>query len=521
MAAAYAQDLSRYPTSVSGDQIVQNIIQVGQSDGIDPVSLDHDFYGISEEGRVFSMASFRAVETGPNTSTGTLELHIYNSAGVSVPILTIGEDGTTVNGSLNVKGGHTALETTSVVVEDKDIVLASGAKKPGHLDKGGIILGTPESGTKTFLYDYFGDKWDVNTSINIDSAASFTVGDDQTILNETGLSIGEVSLTSGSLSLSEAISLDLSGLKIGNISITPIGGFVIGSTDGSGVDAVVVDKSGMKIGEDISLAVESGLSLGSDVLLNKEGLTLKDADADLYLNGTGLSFGDVSLTSGNLTLSEDISLDLTGLEIGDISITPLGGFVIGGNDESDVDAVVVDKSGVKISDDISLAVESGLSLGSNVLLNQEGLTLKDGDSDLYLNGMGLSFGDVSLTSGNLTLSEDISLDLTGLKMGDISITPLDGVVIGGTDASDVDAVVVDKLGVKIGDDISLAVESGLSLGSDVLLNQEGLSLKHDDAALYLGETGWKIGYDSTSHHLVFEYYDPNSNSYVTKAEMKA
>lgn len=107
---AYVKDLSLYPTSISGDQIVQNLIQVGQSDGIDPVSLDHDFYGISKQGQVFSMASFRVVESGPNTNTGTLELRVYNSSGVSVPILTIGEDGTTVSGSFNVKSEHTSLE---------------------------------------------------------------------------------------------------------------------------------------------------------------------------------------------------------------------------------------------------------------------------------------------------------------------------------------------------------------------------------------------------------------------------
>lgn len=291
MSSAYFKDLSLYPTSISGDQIVQNIIQVGQSDGVDPVSLDHEFYGISNEGQVFSLASFRVVESGPNTSKGNLELHVYNSDGVSVPILTIDEDGTTINGSLNVKGGHTSFETRSVVVEDKDMVLASGATSLEHLDQGGIILGTPESGTKTMLYDYEHDKWDVNTGINLVTEAAFTVGDTQTVLNATGLRVGEVTLTEGSLTLSEDVSLDVAGLEIGNISITPLGGFVIGNPDDTDVDSVVVDKSGVKIGDDISLAVESGLSLGSDVLLNQEGLRLRDTEAAVYLGETGWKIG--------------------------------------------------------------------------------------------------------------------------------------------------------------------------------------------------------------------------------------
>lgn len=291
MSTAYVQDLSRYPTSISGDQIVQNIIQVGQSDGVDPVSLDHEFYGISTEGRVFSLASFRVVESGPNTNKGNLELHVYNSDGVSVPILTVGEDGTTINGSLNVKGGHTSFETTSVVVEDKDMVLASGATSLAHLDQGGIILGTPESGTKTMLYDYENDKWDVNTGINIVNEAAFTVGDTQTVLDGTGLKVGQVSLTEGSLTLSEDISLDVAGLEIGDISITPLGGFIIGNPDDTDVDAVVVDKSGVKIGEDISLDVESGLALGTDVVLNQQGLRLNNADAAVYLGETAWKIG--------------------------------------------------------------------------------------------------------------------------------------------------------------------------------------------------------------------------------------
>ena len=292
MSTRHVTDLSRYPTSISGDQIVQNLIQVGQSDGIDAVSLDHDFYGISKQGQVFSMAAFRVVESGPNTNKGTLELHLYNSMGISVPVLTIGEDGVTVSGSFNVKGEHTSLETTSVVVEDKDMVLASGATSLAHLDKGGIILGTDESGTKSMLYDLVGDSWTSNVGINIDTAAAFTVGDTQTILDATGLTMGEVSLTAGSLKLATDVSLEIDGLEIGDVSLTPLGGLIIGDPEGSdAVNSVVVDKSGLTIGEDISLGIDTGLSLGSDVLLDQQGLHLKDADAAIYLGETGWKIG--------------------------------------------------------------------------------------------------------------------------------------------------------------------------------------------------------------------------------------
>lgn len=252
MSAPYVKNISRYPTCVSGDQVVQNIIQVAQSDGIDPVSLDHDFYGVSEQGRVFSMASFRVVETGPNTSQGSLELHVYNSDGVSVPVLTIGDDGMTVSGSFSVKGGNTSFETTSVVVEDKDMVLASGATSVEDLDRGGVILGTEDSGTKSLLYDSGNDGWISNIGIN---AASLTVG--------------EVELTPGNLTISPDVTLQTGGLTVGDVSVAPDGSIVVDS----GIDSIVVDKQ--------------GLALGSGVVLDHQGLHLNDTEAALYLGETG------------------------------------------------------------------------------------------------------------------------------------------------------------------------------------------------------------------------------------------
>lgn len=128
--------------------------------------------------------------------------------------------------------------------------MASGATSVEHLDKGGIILGTDESGTNGMLYDLDGDVWKSNIGINVDTDATFTVGDAQTISDGTGLTIGDVPLTDGSLQLVPGIILAMVGLEIGNIPVTPLGGLVIGSHDGSDVDStVVLDKSGLTIGE--------------------------------------------------------------------------------------------------------------------------------------------------------------------------------------------------------------------------------------------------------------------------------
>lgn len=284
---------------------MQNILQVGKSDGIDPVSLDHDFYGISSQGNVFSMASFRVVESGPNTNKGTLELHVYNSEGVSVPVLSIGENGTTVAGSFNVKGEHTSFKTTSVVVEDKDVVLASGATTLHDLDGGGIILGTQDSGTKSLLYDTGPDSWKSSIGIDVDGSAAFTVGGNQAVLSGDGLSIGDLHLSPGSLQLSSNISLETKGLDIGDISITPLGGLVIG-----GQDPIVVDTSGVKIGESVSLGVDTGLSiLSGDILLDSNGLQLKKPDSAIYIGDKGWKIGYDALSRHLIFQCYDSSVD--------------------------------------------------------------------------------------------------------------------------------------------------------------------------------------------------------------------
>ncbi|CAM9207506.1 unnamed protein product [Pylaiella littoralis] len=260
-----ARDLTRYPTSISGDQIVKNIAQVGQSDGVDPVSLEHAYCGISRSGTVFSMASFRVVESGPNTNRGTLELHVYNSDGLSIPVLTIGEDGMTISGSLNVVGGNASFETTSIDTADKDIVLGSGATSLEEIDNGGIILGASGSGTRTLLYDSARDVWKTNIGVGIDAGAAFSVGEDAAVLDATGLTIGD------------AVSLTAMGLEMEHASLTPLGGLVVRNADSPEYDAVVVDASGVTIGDEYA---------PTKSILTGDGLYLNNADSAVFLGET-------------------------------------------------------------------------------------------------------------------------------------------------------------------------------------------------------------------------------------------
>ena len=464
MSAAFVKGVSERPISVVGDQFVQNIIQVGESDGVNPVTLDHTFYGISEDGVVFSLASMRITETGTNSQTGNVQFNIFDSGGNSTPVLEVGGEGMTISGGINVVGGNTTFETSTIEVADKDIVLASGATTNTDLDGGGVILGTSDSGTIEIIYDATRNVWDSSTGINIASGHALTIGIDGAILSETGLDIGDVNLSSDGLTLSSDVSLDEGGLTIGDISLTTDDGLTIGSeislsTSGmtlGSTNPVVIDTTGINIGSDLSLNTTTGLMIGSDLSLTPSG---------------GLEIGsDISLTSSG------------GLEINDISLTT-SGLNIGGTDP-----ISLDPSGLSFPD-LQLSTTTGLEISDNVTLNSTSLTIGPVEN-VVIDNNGFSMGSF----GSFTKTGGLSLG-TGLALSSDSIT------LGSTDPTIID-------------------DTSVSLGNDVLMNHDGLYLTNEDAAVYLGGTTWKIAYDSTTQNLLFQFYDSVSGTYVTKTEIK-
>ena len=464
MSAAFVKGVSDRPISVVGDQIVQNLIQVGESDGVSPVTLDHTFYGISEDGVVFSMASLNITETGTNTQTGSLQFNVFDSTGTSVPVLQVGESGMTVSGGINVVGGNTTFETSTIEVSDKDIVLASGATTSTDLDGGGVILGTEESGTVEITYDSTNNVWDTSTGINIASGHALTIGTDGAVLSETGLDIGGVGLSSSGITLGSSVSLGEDGLTIGDISLTTDDGLTIGSeislnttgiTLGS-TNPVVIDTTGINIGSDLSLNTTTGLMIGTDLSLTPSG---------------GLEIGtDISLTSSG------------GLEINDISLTTTG-LNIGGNEP-----IILDTNGLSFTD-LQLSTTTGLSISDHVNLNSSSLTIGPAE-DVVIDNNGVSLGSF----GSFTKTGGLSVG-TGVNLTDDSIT------FGATEPTIID-------------------DTSVALGSSVLMNHDGLYLTNEDAAVYLGGTTWKIAYDSVTQNLLFQFYDSASGTYVTKTEMK-
>ena len=462
---AYIKDTSKYPISIGGDQIVGNIIQVGQSDGLAPVELTHTYYGRSEDGVVFPLSSVSVVETGTNTQTGSLKFNVFDSVGAPTPVLDVSPEGITVSGGISVEGGNTVFETSTIEVADKDLVLASGALTDTDLDGGGIILGTDTSGIKTILYDVTNSAWDSNTSFNIQTGNSFTVGNDATILDETGLIIGDVSLTAGSLILSSDVSLNTAGLEVGDISLTALSGLEIGtdiSMNTSGItlgvtDPVIINTSGISIGSDLSLNTSTGLTIGDDLSLT---------------------------TAGGLEIGNDISLTVAGgLEIDDISLTSTG-LLVGGTDP-----ITLDQNGLSFTD-LQLSTSTGLSIADEMVLSSTSLTIGPAE-DVVVDNNGISLGSF----GSFTKTG-------GLSLGSGAVLSTDSISFGTTDPTVID-------------------DTSVALGSDILMNHDGLYLQNNDAAVFFGSNNdWKITYDSTTNNLLFQFYDSVSDTYITKMEIK-
>lgn len=409
----YIRDLTNHSISISGDTYAKNFIQVIHDDGTGNFDLGHSFYSINDDKVVKKLGAISFTETGGEVA---LSFDITNASGESTPVLSLGSEGLTVSGGIDVSGGSTNFETSSINVADIDIVLGSGATTALDINGGGIILGTSDSGTITLLYSEANGFWSSNSGVNVESGNGFTVNTDSVILNESGLTI----------------------------------------------DDIVLSQTGLAIGTDVSIS-SSAITLGvtNPVVLNADGLAV---GSNLSLNTTdGLQAGDITLNSAN-------------------------GLVIG----TGVSALVLDNTGLFVGNDIELSVASGLTLGGTNV-DTSAITFASTTGDVVVNEDGLQIGSgISLTkTGGLNLGATASLDLTSISFGTAP-----------------DQTVVD--------------DTSVQLGTDMLMNHDGLYFNNEDAAIYMGGSNeWKVSVDPTTKNMTFQFYDTLSSTYITKMEIKS
>jgi len=88
--------------------------------------------------------------------------------------LAAGATGTdlTLSGTLTVNGSQTILNTATLEVEDKNIIIAKGSTTDAAASGGGITLKGADD--KTLLYDQSGDEWQFNKPLRVEGSQEYT-----------------------------------------------------------------------------------------------------------------------------------------------------------------------------------------------------------------------------------------------------------------------------------------------------------------------------------------------------------
>lgn len=371
---AYIRDVTDHSYQICGKLFSGDFTQIVKQnhDGAD-LSLRHSFYSIDDDGIVKQLGGMSFSEDAGGSVS--LNLNVTDSvSGESKPVLALSPEGVSVSGGIDVVGGSTNFETSSIAVADYDITLGSGATALSDLEGGGIILGTDDSGTKTIRYSVPANSWSSNAGFNVETGMSFTVNTDSVVLDEAGLTISDIVLSQSGLNIGNEVELNSESLTIGALN------------------PVVLNSSGLTVGSSLSLSTSAGLQAGDISLDSDNGLVIGTGNTALILDGSGLFVGDsieLSVDTG-LTLGT-INLSTLGLTVGsDLEISQANGLVL--------NSVQLNDTGLYLGDNSTVLDDQSLKLGEDVLLNHDGLYFANDSAAIYMgpsNEWKISFNSAS------------------------------------------------------------------------------------------------------------------------------
>ena len=104
-----------------------------------------------------------------NSGSGVASINLGTTSGTAIVIghttsETTVSDNLTVTGDLTVNGTTTTINSTTLTVDDKTIVLASGAADSSAADGAGLSI---DGASATFLYDHTGTQWEMNKPLEV------------------------------------------------------------------------------------------------------------------------------------------------------------------------------------------------------------------------------------------------------------------------------------------------------------------------------------------------------------------
>ena len=246
-----------------------------------------------------------------------------------------------IAGDFQVDGTTTTVNSTTVTITDKNILVADGAANDAAADGGGITIESGE-GNKTFQFEATGDNLGSSENLNVASGKAFKVNNVDT-LNATTL--GSAVVNSSLTNVGTLTGLTVSGnasiegnVDLGNATsdtITATGRFdsdLVPSTDGARdlgsstlewkdlyldgtahVDTLDVDVNAGIIGDATvggTLGVTGDATLGAD--LDVTGTITGNSFSG---SGSGLSAGTTPITTLDIDGGTDIGADLVDADL--------------------------------------------------------------------------------------------------------------------------------------------------------------------------------------------------------------
>ena len=316
----------------------------------------------------------------------------------------------TVSGNLTVDGTTTTINSTTLTVDDKTIVIASGAADSSAADGAGISV---DGASATILYSHSGTKFVSNKPFEATSFTGDVTGNADTATTlETARTIAGVSFDgSSNISLNNnAITngagyITTSHAFTNTNQLTNGAGFITSSDDISGNASTATALETARTIAGVSFDGTSNISLNNNAITNGAGyITTSHAftNTNQLTNGAGFitSSGTVALAEG-LTGTPNIT-------VGTVNATSFSG------DGSGL-------TGVASTDNIQTATKATFLNGVTVA----GVTTTS--SNVNVTGNVAVTGNISATNFNstsdVTLKQDVSVIDNALEM----ISQLEGV----------------------------------------------------------------------------------------------
>jgi len=326
--------------------------------------------GIVTASEFVTGASGQAIGINTNTISGPETITIDPSAvGDNTGLVVI-------KGDLQIDGTTTTINSTTVTVDDLNILLADGAVNDAAANGGGFTVQSGD-GNKTFQFEATGDNFGSSENMNLTSGKVYKINNTEVLSSDTlGSGVVNSSLTSvGTLG-----QLSVSGVT------TSSGGFV-GDLTGNADTATALETS-----RDFSI---SGDATASAISF--------DGTANV---GLALTLADTGVAAGSYGSSTEIPT---------FTVDSKGRLTVAGTASVGTALTVAGDSGSEVIDLLSetLTIAGGTNLTSSAASDTVTINLDDNISLVSVNASGV----VTATSGFVG---DLTGDVTGNLTGDVT-----------------------------------------------------------------------------------------------------